>query len=73
VTPRKRKYASRPPRSVATERSSSFATTSSAHEKSIIPTWEKSITVSERSRESASSASIWARTAAPVGRVTRLE
>ena len=45
-----------------------LAITSSAHEKSIIPTWEKSITVSDRSRESASSASICVRTAAPVGR-----
>src|SRR5262245_27013911 len=46
--------------------------TSSAHEKSIIDTCEKSITVSERS-VSPSSVSIWVRTAAPVGRVTRFE
>ena len=47
--------------------------TSSAHEKSIIETCEKSITVNVRSCASSSNRSIWSRTAAPVGRVTRFE
>ena len=51
----------------------SFATISSAHEKSSSITWEKSITVTVRPPISAIARSISERTAAPVGRVTRLE
>src|SRR5687768_4748608 len=71
-TPRRRKYAScggAPP----SKRSNSFATTSSAQEKSRRFTCEKSITVNDGPRHADSRFSISVRTAAPVGRVTRLE
>ena len=47
--------------------------TSSAHEKSIIDTCEKSMTVRARSCDSLRSCSINWRTARPVPRVTRFE
>jgi hypothetical protein len=55
------------------KRSRSFATISSAQEKSSSVTCEKSMTFTDRASPiSASCASISPRTAAPVGRVTRL-
>ena len=51
----------------------SFATISSAHEKSRSVTCEKSMTVTVRVPVSAITRSISVRTAAPVGRVTRFE